>query len=444
MITVSLANIQSQWLKYVKYVNYTRNAILELQGYVANWKGLANNYNAVEEANAAARIETLGDLVRNNTELLNNYLREMVLHADIQADSSEYYQEVFKYMHDNNIWVKSRGQTQTIVNFATAHVGLIYTCVKDKFNYVIEVLDTGTITFEVVQTKNTGITSGRETITVTPPTIGDTYLDYLTKDTRLEREAIDGYEPNMTSIIADPSFASIVDPGAGITQAITTAEQLGDWTKETGAFSSLTARTNKYHRLDGSDDDYGLSLSVDGTDAVSISSTVSQVFSRNVPYNYGMHLWAVGFKGTITITLGSRTETKTYGVATTSTAWEILRVSDDQYSWFDNFAPATAIDVSFIITITPDGANSGYLVMDDVFLLEYINCQNSQRYVMALAGATDHKLSETATQQIVYTMLPDGLTEANRANRQYAEVAVNRRYYPHKAAGFITDDVTTV
>ena len=450
MIAVTLANIWIQDLKRIKYIMNARNEILDLVDNLDNLKGLETNYNGIEESVMVTIKSALFNAVRSSKTMLDLALRELIIFYDKQILTSSAYSEVFEIMHDTGQLVKSRGFNEAVTNFSRAarQVAQIYTCTKDKYDYDIESISNGLVTFETVQDRNTKQKAGQETITISPKKTGLNYGDYMELCSDMKYRVIRCYEAIQTTFLKDSSFKGIYNPGVGTaSRQMTNITDFGSSWKLTTAIQIALwyTRTDKSMRLDGTSDDFALSLEVKPVAATtSIYTYPTRVFKRNYPYFWGIHYWLDNFFGVINVTLGSHTEVITVAGATTSTVWEMMKV-DDKYSWFDNFDPGDGTNIKFTVEIIPNVANAGSVIFDDFFILPFLNIsKDAEHYIIPLAAEDNLLIGDTATKTITYTKLPDGVGAANQANRQYANVMINRRYYPHSAAGTLNDDITSV
>lgn len=448
MISVALADIWTQDLKRVKYINEARNAIVTLAGYLDNLKGEEHNYNATEEAQIVTLKTALANTVRNCKTLLDLTIRELIIYYDKQLLTSSYYSEVFDIMHATSQFFKSRGLTNTVVNFSQAvrQQGQIYTLIKDKYDYDIESISQGKITFEVIGDKNTRQTSGRELIKLVPDKTGLNYIDYLELDSQLTFTAISAKEANETTIMRDSSFNNITQPASPATDyTFTAVTDFGsNWEITTPANIGLwSARTVEYMRKANN-----VALAcrcTPTTTTTEITTALAKTFQRNIPYFWGIHYFLNNFVGVIEVTLGSRTETITIAAATTSTDWEIKAVTS-KYCWFDNFDPG-GTDIEFSIKVIPDVSNTGSIDFDEFFILPFVNIENNaEHYIMILSAEEDFIIGESANKTISYADIPNDPVQANRSNRQYVQSMINRRYYPHSAAAgtYLVDDTSTV
>jgi hypothetical protein len=384
------AELFTQWGNFLKVVDEVRRAAGGSSSSLnapnaTNTLGLLDTLEQSYEGSFVAELATAADAIRNgmaatispsiiangSRPILKTYLEKVVARTDLSNDA-EMFQELYKYMHDNNLYVQSRVFTfgtpaATANNNGTEQIVRL---TKDKFNYDIESGHVDSKRALCIADENTGTGRGQEVWEV---------KGQSTARDELERSG-SGLRTLLTGATIDDSLLS----NPGFRDVDLTNNSITNWTSDvTINGTNYSDDTTNFFRAAPSDGTPS-SLVMNVSALLSQKLTVPGVeLNDDIPY-----LLAVVYNaevGTATGTLTARMGNVFNSVTVDGlTGWRVLLVpgSTGESNWYRLFAKD---DMQLEVQFT---RSTGTLNIGEVLFLPGTQFDGSWYWVLPANQAT--------------------------------------------------------
>lgn len=295
-----------------------------------------------------------------------------------------------KYFQDNGLTIPSRQFSFGSVTAETANTGdgTINRLTVDENNDTIENTWAETVTAECTRDEHSGGVEHQEGFQFRGEAPGEDFLDLQgSGETKLINclSAADSLE-----FLQNPSFS---DDTAG---ALTAAP--AGWTIDTGTAANFTVNTDTtaselgsvYRGFEGDTTPKSLQFETNAAISQNFNNRRIELFPA-VPMYLQIAYWVDGTgganTGTLTLTLGSQTNTAT--ITTATTGWNILRMNIGQKNWFKTFNQE---DPKVGIALT---GGDGAVWVDDVVFGRYVDFNGI--WYAPVGGATPFLREDTFT-----------------------------------------------
>ncbi len=360
----------------------------------------------------------------------------------------EILRELKRAMDEASETIASRGITfgTPTADAGNSGGGVILRCTKDRFNNDLESGDVGIVKMEVIADKNNqGITPGNEQLRVSGD--GIIKVDGIELKDSTNLSANISFNRAENGILTNPSFdridaniTNVNQPGWRLSSAAAFTKITRNAQNPTGDIFRYTRNTEQSNSPSGA----SLQFNDNGSIAQYIARNARNRLNRNVPYFFVVRgMRKNGCNGTVTIKLGSQTESFTVssfannqwnnlvlGNGATDKGWYDVFFED----WEDNSVSPT-IRLGVQIQIELSGRTTGEFVVGEILLIPGTAFNGS--FVAAISGQSneDALIGDKWTVEDTYTNTTYGgvMQESIRA-------AVND-YLPHVASGETFSDV---
>ena len=318
-------------------------------------------------------------------EVLMDDYAEAIERTAVDADQA--WQQVYEYMVDANIRVRSRNWTFGTASAAASNTGTgtIRRLTKDKYDQDIEAGFSDQYTFRCVADAGSAqVQNGQEVF------IGES-LPLGADDLHPEGQ---GIAQSIVAANAQDSTAFLNNPSFDATQVVLSGGSLGT---SAGAAQSIVGYSitnpanvkvvsySTYRTFQGEAAPGALLMKGDATVAQVFNANINRPFNRLTPYYLQVAYNRAGLSATsatagaaIKMRLGSLTHTLT---TSTESGWNIHTIALDDSCWYDNWAEDNAS-----LRLEVSGLSAGGILLDDIVLTPMTLF--ADRYVAVVGGAT--------------------------------------------------------
>lgn len=262
---------------------------------------------------------------------LKTYCKSVVGRTDLTNDA-QMIQEIYKYLHDNSIFLQSRAFTFGSPTASGSNVGSaqILRLSVDAYNYPIESGYVDSKRAICIQDSNTGTSQGNETWQI----VGQARArDDIQRSGSGQEGTLTGYTID-DSLLSNAGFRAYSGTAAAPTG-------LTGWTSQSGDSSTYyTIDTTNYFRAAPSDGTSPSSLALQASNLYTQKLTVRGTeLLPNVPYTLAV-VWnrSIGSgSGTLTLRMGSQSTVVTVAA---QSGWIVTTVPNTMTApcWYRNFA----------------------------------------------------------------------------------------------------------
>ena len=386
---------------------------------------------AQTDAAAAFRSRAAG-AVSSGASVLEPILRAYAHHIVETPERSiqQVISRIYDYFVDNSKTIKSRGVTFSAPSAAGGNTGTgqLYRLTKDENNYDLEACFFETKTVTCINDAQSGARLHEEVFEVRGKSRGPDSL------------AIDGSGVLVSDLkaatsndseLANPTFSEYsitTAPAASSPSTFGAADTLTNWTVSAGAITSLQLDVDIVAR-DTVGDSTPTALRFLGNAAITQTLDAANVV-LNPAKPYYLELWVYregNATGTLTVTIGSKSQAFTIG-SLTNAAWNRCKLDLDQDLWPSRFNAANAA-----VTIALTSLATSTILIDEVVLKEMKLVDGTWIYLSPNSGtgATDFLLDDSFTYATA-------LTGSDSKIQKWLWRSFGR-YLPHSGSPTISD-----
>lgn len=336
-----------------------------------------------------------------------------------QTSNAELLRVITEYMIENSISIKSRNLTfgSITAGGSNAGNGLLYRCLKDKYNLEIQNCFVDDKTFTCISDRNSGSESGEEVFRVETSYLGQDNLnrESLGSTTNLIATTYRGSK----TFVGNPSFNQFTGTEANPTD-------ITNWTVDDD-IAHLELDSTNFYRDFIPDVENGTARSLVFKDDDKISQNLTNRrgnFVRTNPYFISVAYFADTSvsAGDLILTLGNSSVQADLTV--NKNQWNRLTIALDEDAWFDNFN-----DIPLELSIEVDNLAGGNVRVDDLIIAPMTLFDGL--YWIILGGNVPFEIEDK------FTITGD--SESGTAKIQREIWRGFNSYLPHDSSPTITD-----